>query len=64
MNTNIDIFILVIQIGAPYICYRVVFAQWTNWYQLTCVLPKIEMEMIEQCNFYRIVCFSRLYVPY
>ena len=44
---NIDIFILIIQIGAPYMCYRVVSAQWTNWCQLTGVLPKIEMEMIE-----------------
>ena len=48
MNMNIDIFILIIQIGAPYMCYRVVSAQWTNWCQLSGVLPKIEMEMIEQ----------------
>ena len=61
---NIDIFILIIQIGAPYMCYRVVSAQWTNWYQLSGVLPKIEMEMIEQCSIYRIVRFPSLCVPY
>ena len=61
---NIDIFILIIQTGAPYICYRVVFAQWTNWCQLDGVSPKVEMKMIEQCNIYRIGGVPSLYVPY
>jgi hypothetical protein len=39
-------------------CYRVVFVQRTNWCQLSGVLPKIEMEMIEQYNIYRIPSFQ------
>ncbi len=58
---NIDFFI---HIGVAYMCYRVVFAQWTNWSQLNSVLPKIEMEMIEQYSIYRLVGFPGLYVPY
>jgi hypothetical protein len=45
-------------------CYRVVFAQWTNWSQLNSVLPKIKIEMIEQCSMYRILGFPSLCVPY
>src|SRR5882762_1028382 len=52
---NIDFFI---HIGVAYMCYRVVFAQWTNWSQLNSVLPKIEMEMIEQYSIYRLVAFQ------
>jgi len=43
-------------------CFRVVLAQWTNRYQPSGVSPKIEIEMIEQCNIHRIVCFPSLCV--
>jgi hypothetical protein len=61
---NIDIFILILQIGAPYMCYRVVFPQWMKRCQLSGVLPKIEMEMIGKCSVYRIVGFPSLCVPF